>query len=58
MRRVRSLCFDSLEERKLLSRAHIAAHAKPAAAATRGAHRHPHGRQQCIDDERWTRRET
>jgi hypothetical protein len=34
MSRERSLCFDALEERELLSRAHIAAHARPAAAAT------------------------
>jgi hypothetical protein len=34
MHRRRSLCFDALEERKLLSRGHVVAHAKPAVAAT------------------------
>ena len=34
MNRVRSLCFDALEERKLLSRGHVVAHAKHAVAAT------------------------
>lgn len=33
MRHVRSLCFESLEDRKLLSRAHLVTHAKPAATA-------------------------
>ena len=34
MSHVRSLCFEALEERKLLSRGHIVAHAKHAAVAT------------------------
>jgi hypothetical protein len=34
MRRVRSLSFEPLEERKLLSRAHVAVHSKPAVATT------------------------
>jgi hypothetical protein len=34
MRHGRSLCFESLEERRLLSRSHVAAHATPAAATT------------------------
>jgi hypothetical protein len=34
MHRGRSLCFDALEERKLLSRGHVVAHAKHAVAAT------------------------
>ena len=34
MRRMRSLCVELLEERKLLSRAHEVAHVKPAAAMT------------------------
>ena len=34
MNRLRSLFFDALEDRKLLSRAHIIAHTRPAVAAT------------------------
>ena len=34
MRHLRSLCFESLEERKLLSRAHFGAHVRPAVTAT------------------------
>jgi hypothetical protein len=34
MRHVRSLCFEALEQRKLLSRGHIVAHAKHAVVAT------------------------
>ncbi len=34
MSHVRSLCFDALEERKLLSRGHVVAHAKNAVVAT------------------------
>ena len=34
MNHVRSLCFDALEERKLLSRGHLVAQAKHAVAAT------------------------
>ena len=34
MSHVRSLCFDALEERKLLSRGHVVAHAKHAVVAT------------------------
>jgi hypothetical protein len=34
MRRGRFLCIESLEQRRLLSRAHLAAHVKPAIATT------------------------
>ena len=34
MRHARSLCVESLEERKLLSRAHVAPHDRPAVRAT------------------------
>ena len=34
MNHLRSLCFDALEERKLLSRGHLVAQAKHAVAAT------------------------